>query len=90
MAKVGMSLSSCSKNSGRNAPAGPPPEMILLDLNIPDTDEREVVRKVQSDLNHKMIHVTAQPTSLDECDTEVWNQEEFNSYIVKPVETDCQ
>ncbi|MEO8328118.1 MAG: hypothetical protein ABI618_19910 [Nitrospirota bacterium] len=63
--------------------------MILLDLNIPGTDEREVVRKVQSDLKLKMIPVTVQPTSPDKCDIEAWNQEEGNSYIVKPVETDC-
>ncbi|GJL68003.1 MAG: hypothetical protein NPIRA06_06380 [Nitrospirales bacterium] len=64
--------------------------MTLLDLNTPDIDKREVVRKVQSDLEHKMIPVTAQPTSPNEFDTKAWNQEEVNSYIVKPIETDCQ
>ena len=64
--------------------------MILPDLNIPGTNEGEVVRKVQSDLKHKMIPVTALPTSPDEYKFEVWNQEEVNSYIVKPVETDSQ
>ena len=61
--------------------------MIPLDRNIPATNEREVVRKGLSDLKLKMIPVNVLSTSPDECNIEAWNQEEGNSYIVKPVET---
>ena len=62
-----------------------PPGIILLDLNLPGTDGREVLEHIKSDDTLKMIPVIVLTTSADPRDIEGCYQAGANSYIQKPV-----
>ena len=61
------------------------PGLILLDLNLPGTDGREVLKIIKSDLQMKKIPVVVLTTSNDIKDIEECYQLGANSYIQKPV-----
>ncbi|MGV0103531.1 Response regulator [Nostoc sp. DSM 114160] len=61
------------------------PGLIVLDLNLPGTDGREVLRRIKQDDNLKMIPVVVFTTSNNPKDIEVCYQYGVNSYIVKPI-----
>jgi CheY-like chemotaxis protein len=63
----------------------PTPGMILLDLNMPGTDGREVLQEIKSDPVLKKIPVIVLTTSNDERDIEQCYKDGANSYICKPV-----
>ncbi len=64
------------------------PDLVLLDLNLPKRDGREVLREIKADDDLKSIPVIALTTS--DADQDVWNAYDFgvNSYITKPVDLD--
>lgn len=64
------------------------PSMILLDLNLPGTDGREVLRTIKQDSELKTIPVVVFTTSDDERDVNACYQIGANSYMQKPVELD--
>jgi CheY-like chemotaxis protein len=64
----------------------PRPGVILLDLNLPGTDGREVLNEVKTDPNLKQIPVIVLTTSKDDRDIEVCYRCGANSYIQKPVD----
>jgi len=66
----------------------PRPGVILLDLNLPGTDGREVLSEIKNDPNLKQIPVIVLTTSKDERDIEVCYRCGANSYIQKPVDLD--
>ena len=66
----------------------PRPGVILLDLNMPGTDGREVLSVVKKDPDLKTIPVVVLTTSLDDRDTDAFLESGAQSYIVKPVEID--
>ncbi|HKH49986.1 MAG TPA: response regulator [Thermoanaerobaculia bacterium] len=66
----------------------PRPGVILLDLNLPGTDGREVLHEVKSDEVLCRIPVIVLTTSMDERDVEACYQAGANSYIQKPVDMD--
>lgn len=66
----------------------PRPGVILLDLNLPGTDGREVLNEVKTDPNLKQIPVIVLTTSTDDRDIEVCYRCGANSYIQKPVDLD--
>jgi len=66
----------------------PRPGVILLDLNLPGTDGREVLSEIKQDPNLKQIPVIVLTTSKDERDIEVCYRCGANSYIQKPVDLD--
>lgn len=68
-------------------PSNPLPGMILLDLNMPGTDGKEVLKKIKTNSKLKTIPVIVLTTSSDERDIESCYNKGANSYIVKPVET---
>jgi CheY-like chemotaxis protein len=73
---------------GRGEYAGQPPRhpaVILLDLNLPGTNGREVLREVKQDPLLKMIPVIVFSTSSSPTDIETSYQHGANSYIVKPI-----
>lgn len=70
---------------GRDAPA---PGVILLDLNLPGTDGREVLEAVKRDSRLKTIPVIVLTTSSDERDVQRCYQAGANSYVKKPVDFD--
>jgi CheY-like chemotaxis protein len=69
-----------------NPSQAPRPSLIVLDLNLPKTDGREVLRRVKQDDNLKTIPIVVFTTSNNPRDVEVCYQYGANSYIVKPID----
>ena len=63
----------------------PRPGLILLDLNLPGTDGRQVLAQIKSDAQLRTIPVIVLTTSADERDIESCYRSGANSYIQKPV-----
>lgn len=64
------------------------PDLILLDLNLPKKDGREVLEDIKSDINLRRIPVIVLTTSQAEEDIlKVYNLN-ANCYISKPVDLD--
>ncbi len=61
------------------------PGIILLDLNLPGTDGREVLREIKSDEALRTIPVVVLTTSDDAQDIQSCYDAGANSYMVKPV-----
>lgn len=64
------------------------PGLILLDLNLPGTDGREVLEEVKGNPRLKPIPVIVLTTSSDERDIDLCYEYGANSYVVKPVNFD--
>ena len=64
----------------------PRPGIIMLDLNLPGTDGREVLRIIKSDHNLRKIPVIVLTTSDAEQDIERCYAAGANSYVHKPVD----
>jgi CheY-like chemotaxis protein len=64
----------------------PRPGIILLDLNLPETDGRDVLRQIKSDQSLKSIPVVVFTTSDSEKDISECYSSGANSYITKPVD----
>jgi CheY-like chemotaxis protein len=64
----------------------PRPAVILLDLNMPGTDGREVLTQIKNDENLKTIPVIVLTTSSDIRDIESCYSSGANSYVTKPVD----
>ena len=67
----------------------PRPTIILLDLNLPGTDGRELLAEIKSDERLKTIPVIVLTTSMDARDIERCYQAGANSYIKKAVDFDA-
>jgi two-component system, chemotaxis family, response regulator Rcp1 len=63
----------------------PRPDLILLDLNLPRMDGREVLAHVKADDDLKMIPVVILTTSEAETDVVKSYQLQANCYLLKPV-----
>jgi two-component system response regulator len=68
--------------------AAPTPGIILLDLNLPGTDGREVLETVKAEESLRRIPVIVLTTSSDERDIRACYDAGANSYIQKPVDLD--
>ena len=64
----------------------PKPGIVLLDLNLPGTDGREVLRIIKSDQKLRKIPVIVLTTSDAEQDIERCYDAGANSYVKKPVD----
>ena len=64
------------------------PGVVLLDLNLPGTDGREVLQEIKRHDHLRHIPVIVLTTSTDERDVEACYQAGANSYIQKPVDMD--
>ena len=62
------------------------PDMILLDLNMPRKDGREVLAEIKSDIELKKIPIIVLTTSKAEEDIVKSYQLAANCYITKPVD----
>ncbi|MCE5181839.1 MAG: response regulator [Betaproteobacteria bacterium] len=67
----------------------PQPDLILLDLNMPRMDGREVLRQIKTDDRLKHIPVVVLTTSEAERDIVQAYGLHANCYITKPVELDA-
>lgn len=72
----------------RRAPfqAAPRPDLILLDLNLPKMDGREVLSRIKSDDTLKTIPVVVLTTSQAEEDVVRAYRLNANCYVTKPVD----
>ncbi|MFO8007823.1 MAG: response regulator [Candidatus Brocadiia bacterium] len=66
----------------------PRPGLILLDLNLPRVDGREVLRQIKQDAQLRRIPVVVLTTSSEDDDVMACYDDGANTYITKPVEFD--
>ncbi len=66
--------------------SAPRPGLILLDLNLPGTDGREVLRQIKQDDDLKSVPVVIFTTSNNPKDIEACYRQGVNSYIIKPMD----
>ena len=66
----------------------PRPDLVLLDLNLPRLDGRQVLEAIRSDPDVRRIPVVALTTSKQEEDIVRTYDLGVNSYITKPVDID--
>ena len=64
----------------------PRPDLILLDLNLPKKDGREVLAELKLDDNLKLVPVVVPTTSSDEEDVLRTYSLHANAYVTKPVD----
>ena len=74
-------------NKGKYADS-PRPDIILLDLNLPRKDGREVLKEIKEDAELKLIPVVILTTSRDEDDIFKTYSNHANCYVTKPVDFD--
>lgn len=72
----------------KEAPYGdaPTPDLILLDLNMPVMDGREVLRALVADAEFRHLPVVVLTTSANEKDIHEMYELRCSSYIVKPLD----
>ena len=86
-AKDGVEALEFLRREGRHADA-PRPDIILLDLNLPKKDGREVLSAIKNDERFKQIPVVVLTTSEAEEDVLRSYELHANCYITKPVDLD--
>jgi chemotaxis family two-component system response regulator Rcp1 len=67
----------------------PRPDLILLDLNLPKMDGREVLARIKKDDSLKTIPTVVLTTSEAEADVAKSYQLQANCYLCKPVQLDA-
>lgn len=70
-------------------PSRPMPDLILLDLNLPRKDGREVLAEIRADPALSRIPVVILTTSDAEVDILRSYDLHANAYVTKPVDLDC-
>src|SRR5947209_5963181 len=80
----GMEALAFLRHEGKYTDA-PRPDLILLDLNLPKKDGREVLAAIKADDSLKIIPVLILTTSEADDDVLTSYQLNANSYIIKPV-----
>lgn len=88
VARDGLEAMSFLRGEGGGEEAGVLPDLILLDLNMPRMDGREVLDELKKDERLKTIPVIVLTTSDTEQDVLRSYQLGANSYITKPVNLD--
>jgi CheY-like chemotaxis protein len=71
-----------------NPVSSPKPDLMLLDLNMPKMDGKQLLEQMRADPNLRRIPVVALTTSKQENDIIRTYDLGANSYIVKPVDMD--
>jgi len=85
--KDGIEALSLLRRQGQHAHAARP-DLILLDLNLPKKDGREVLAEIKADDNLKRIPVIILTTSQNEQDVVKSYNLHANCYITKPLDLD--
>jgi len=65
----------------------PLPVMILLDINLPSTDGREIIAHVKQSTAHQMIPIVVITTSNSPKDIDSCYRKGANTYMIKPIGT---
>ncbi|MGO9995458.1 MAG: response regulator [Steroidobacteraceae bacterium] len=84
LAADGVEAMAFLRREGPNARA-PRPVLILLDLNLPKMDGREVLAAVKADIDLKTIPIVILTTSDADSDITRSYQLQANCYLTKPV-----
>jgi chemotaxis family two-component system response regulator Rcp1 len=87
VASDGIEAMAFLERAGAHAHA-PRPDLILLDLNLPKKDGREVLQEIKESATLKSIPVVILTTSASETDILRSYQLHANCYISKPVDLD--
>ena len=88
VASDGVEAMTFLRREGSQANA-PRPDFILLDLNLPKMDGREVLALIKEDANLKTIPTCILTTSEAEVDILKSYQLQANCYLVKPVQLEA-
>jgi CheY-like chemotaxis protein len=64
------------------------PDLVLLDLNLPDLDGREVLRAMKADADLCSIPVIVMSTSVDDHDVDLSYRMHANGFVSKPPDFD--
>ena len=87
VAEDGVEALAFLKREGEYADA-PRPDLLLLDLNLPKKDGRELLEEIKADDNLKRIPVVVLTTSKAEEDILRMYDQHANCYITKPIDFD--
>jgi chemotaxis family two-component system response regulator Rcp1 len=87
VAEDGVEALAFLKQEGKYADA-PRPDLLLLDLNLPKKDGRELLEEIKADENLKRIPVVVLTTSKAEEDILRMYDQHANCYITKPIDFD--
>jgi CheY-like chemotaxis protein len=85
VANDGVEAMSFLRRQGTNFDA-PRPDFILLDLNLPKMDGREVLAQIKADASLKMTPTLILTTSKEGLDIERSYELQANCYLCKPVQ----
>jgi CheY-like chemotaxis protein len=85
VAKDGVEAMEFLRRAGAHAEA-PRPDLVLLDLNLPRKDGREVLQEIKTDPDLDLIPVVVLTTSQAEQDVLESYQLHANAYVTKPVD----
>jgi len=88
VANDGVEAMAFLRHEGANADA-PRPDMILLDLNLPKMDGRQVLTQIKKDDNLKTIPTVILTSSEAEADVVNSYQLQANCYLSKPMHFDA-
>ena len=88
VASDGLEAMAFLRREGAQAHA-PRPDIILLDLNLPKIDGREVLAQIKGDDSLKTIPTVILTTSDSEADITKTYQFHANCYLTKPVQLDA-
>lgn len=88
VASDGVEAMAFLRQEGAHANA-PRPDLILLDLNLPKMDGREVLAQIKKDSNLRTIPTVILTTSDAEADIAKSYQLQANCYLSKPVQLDA-
>jgi len=83
----GMEAMAYLRREGKYAGA-PRPDLILLDLNMPRKNGREVLEEIKNDPNLRSIPVVVMTSSDDDKDILGAYQRHVNCYVIKPLDLD--
>jgi len=88
VATDGLEAMAFLRQQGSHAHA-PRPDLILLDLNLPKMDGRQVLEQIKGDENLNTIPTVILTTSESEADIAMSYQLQANCYLSKPVQLDA-
>lgn len=74
--------------AGENVESIARPSMILLDLNLPGTDGREVLERLKQDDKFREIPIVIFTTNSDPRDIKLCYGKGANGYLIKPIGTE--
>ena len=83
----GVEALACLRREGKYADMKPQ-DLVLLDLNLPKKDGREVLAEIKADADLRRIPVIVLTTSSSEADVLSAYDLHVNCYITKPVDLD--